>query len=267
MRKESIHLYIDDSGARNPDHRASALDSQRNWFALGGVVLNAENSKRISDDFRAIAAEFEITTPMQSSKIRMRKAEFSWLAHDEDKASRFYSALDGFFADIPAYIAGCVVDKNGYEKRYKEKFGDNRWHLCKTAYVILVERTTKYARSVDRKLEVIIERTGRTEDRNIKSYHRGLLDSGVPFDEKRSAKYEPLTQEQLRESLVKNPRFVTKKSRLSQVADLSLYPLVAVSYNPSYRPFTVFVENGKLLPNPDVPDDNMFGLKKFCFDE
>ena len=48
----------------------------------------------------------------------------------------------------------CVVDRPGYDARYREKYGRRQWHLCQTAFSIVVERAAKYARDSGRKLRV-----------------------------------------------------------------------------------------------------------------
>jgi hypothetical protein len=45
----------------------------------------------------------------------------------------------------PALGLACVIDRPDYNHRYKEKYADERWSLCKTAFTIAVERASDIA--------------------------------------------------------------------------------------------------------------------------
>lgn len=47
--------------------------------------------------------------------------------------------------DAPVIGLACVIDWPGYNKRYAEKYAENRWMLCKTAFSVVVERAAKFA--------------------------------------------------------------------------------------------------------------------------
>ena len=95
----------------------------------------------------------------------------------------------------------CVIDRPGYNARYLEKYGRQRWSLCKSAFTIAVERAAKYARSIDCRLRVCHERCNKTEDGMLKGYYEELKRDGPPFDTSRSEKYRPLTGAEFRETL------------------------------------------------------------------
>jgi hypothetical protein len=46
----------------------------------------------------------------------------------------------------------CVIDRPGYNARYREKYGREQWSLCKTAFSELVERAAKYAQGAGYRL-------------------------------------------------------------------------------------------------------------------
>ena len=75
-----------------------------------------------------------------------------------------------------------IIYRLGYRNRYYEKYEGDIWNLDKTAFAILVERSTKYALREGRKLRVFFEGTGKIEDRRILSYMNDLKRDGMPFD-------------------------------------------------------------------------------------
>lgn len=139
-----------------------------------------------------------------------------------------FQPLDEIFVHSLLYVAACVVNRPGYNSRYEEYGNTDRWHLCRSAYYILVERVVKHAIREGCRLRVLVEATGRKEDAKVREYHGELLSSGAPFDPERSSAYEPLTSADFRNVLLKNPKFVTKKNAVLQLADLMLYPAVAM---------------------------------------
>jgi len=67
----TFDLYVDDSGSRLPDHpnrelRRDGMDA----FALGGVIVAAEDAPRIYDLVEKFRAELDLAYPLHSHKIR-----------------------------------------------------------------------------------------------------------------------------------------------------------------------------------------------------
>lgn len=204
----TVDLYVDDSGSRHPDHgdplqRRDGMDV----FALGGILVDSERASQVFDLHRAFVERMGIDYPLHSHSLRTRSKNFTWLAEDTPRARLFYAGLNDLIANMPALVLACVVSRVGYNVRYKSVYGSERWRLRKSAYMILVDRAAKWALSRDRRLKIYVEETAKSEDRAIRDYHRELHEAGLPFDADRSARYQPLEVEKLREALFKNPTF------------------------------------------------------------
>ena len=154
----------------------------------------------------------------------------------------------------------------GYDARYREKFGRRQWHLCQTAFSVVVERAAKYARDNGRKLRVMPERSSRDDERRIRTYFDGLREEGMPFDTQSSSLYAPLHAGEFRDTLYEL-RFKRKSSPMAQVADLYLWPLAIAGYDEGNRAFGLLRTAGRLiecrLPEPQW---KFRGTKYSCFE-
>lgn len=263
----TLQLYIDDSGSRFPDHKPDAARADgMDWFALGGVLIEKDDLATALDLYRAFVGPWGIDYPLHSTKIRGRRGEFRWLGRDADRAGRFYRELGDFLVSLPVIGTACVVDRPGYNHRYQERYGDQRWLMCKTAYTIVIERALKYAQQRGAELEVFFEEAGAREDRALVEYHRELKRNGMPFDQGTSAGYDGLSPEAFRDGLLGDPARVTKKSPLMQVADLYLYPMVKAGYEP-YPPFDQLHAASRVIDALISEEERTrLGIKYSCFE-
>ena len=222
-------LYVDDSGSREPDRRHPQMrEDGVDAFALGGVLVPAERTTEIVRAVQELVASLRIDYPLHSAEIRCRRGNFCWVEQDVPRTKTLYDGIDEIVSALPGWITATVIHRPGYNDRYRDVYGDRRWHLCQTAYQILLERAAKIARADGRRLKVFVEETGKKEDRRIRHYHQTLLDCGMGFDKANSAKYGPMNSAAFSEILIRNPKFIKKKNEMAQVADLVLYPLVKV---------------------------------------
>jgi hypothetical protein len=81
---------------------------------------------------------------------------------DQPEQDEFYEGLYQFMRRAPALGLACVIDRPDYNHRYKEKYADERWSLCKTAFTIAVERAAKYVKEIGYRLRVSPERCNKT---------------------------------------------------------------------------------------------------------
>lgn len=168
--------------------------------------------------------------------------------------------------DSPVTGIACVVDRPGYNARYQEKYLENRWMLCKTAFCVVVERAAKFARSEGAKLRVLPEKCNKSEDAALKSYYDEMRLKGLPFDSERSDKYGPMRQDELAETLYEL-RFKAKTSPLSQLADLFLWPICMGGYHAGNKPYRRLIDDGKLIECLLPPESHAkLGSKYSCFD-
>jgi hypothetical protein len=270
MGTPALHLYLDDSGTRYPDHPSTARKDGVDHFALGGLLIESEKQQQAEDVHKALFEkyDFDLSNPLHSSSIRSRKYDFRWMEDDPGKAERFLEDLYGSLCAIPAQIIACVIHRPGYNARYKETYGSKRWLLCETAYKIVVERAAKFAVKKKRKLLVYVEETGKKEDDAIRSYHERLRSQGTGFHPGRSSKYNPLVPESLASSMIKRPSFVTRFNSLAQFSDIALFPVVKGRYDPQYRPYLRFRNAKRLIDDVlDQTEIGTMGIKYSCFDD
>jgi hypothetical protein len=169
-------------------------------------------------------------------------------------------------ATSPVLGIACTIDRPGYNHRYREKYGRQRWQLCKTAFSITVERAAKHARKQGCKLRVHVERGDKKTDRIVKAYYDNLKAEGMPFAGDTSGKYAPLTAEQFRETLYE---FRTKKksSPMAQLADLYLWPMAIGGYDKANRPYSRLISDKKLIDCQLQKEEiEHLGCKYSCFD-
>jgi Protein of unknown function (DUF3800) len=262
------NFYIDDSGTRHPDHKPGTKAAHGyDWFALGGILVKNEDEEEARHLHNDFCKRWELKTAIHSVEVRNRTLNFRWL-EDKTKAVRdeFYEALYQLLKAAPVTGLACVIDRPGYNARYLEKYGRQRWSLCKSAFTISVERAAKYARSIDRRLRVCPERCNKTEDGMLKGYYENLKRDGPPFDTSRSEKYRPLTGAEFRETLYElKPKM--KTSPMAQFADLYLWPMCMGGYNLGCWPYKRLIEDGKLI-GCEMPaeDHEMLATKYYCFE-
>jgi hypothetical protein len=263
-----VNFYMDDSGTRHPDHNpGKRAEHKYDWFALGGILVKGSDEARATELHDTFCRKWGLTCPIHSVEVRARNKGFLWLERRPKRDQEiFYEDLYQLMKGAPVIGLACVIDRPGYNARYREKYGRQRWSLCKSAFTISVERAAKYARSLNCRLRVLPERCNKKEDRILKGYYNDLKMGGQPFDPNTSEKYRPLTPEQFRETLLEfHPQM--KSSRMTQLADLYLWPICMGGYNVENRPYKRLREDGKLieclLPESDWA---MLASKYYCFD-
>jgi len=264
---EAFKLCLDESGARHPDHVQLAKAGAFDWFAFGGVLLRDEDEGLIRGNVSAFKSEWKFDAPLHSSEIRGRHKNFKWLHQGgPDRRARFLQDLERLVCNLPILAIACVVDRPGYNARYKERYQDQRWLLCKTAFSIVVERAAKFAIMNSRKLRVLVERASKQDDLNLKSYYSAMKSDGMPFDGQSSGKYAPLATAELSSALYEF-RLKDKTSPLIQIADLCLWPMAHGSYVESNHALAALRSAGKLI-DCVLPSDlrPTIGIKRSCFD-
>lgn len=268
VERNHYYLYIDDHGSREPDHVPFAREDGIDCFALGGILVKESDLSHIVREHKKFCANWKITYPLHSTDIRGMRGKFRWLEDRTKDATRFHDELSTFLVSIPVIGFATVVSRPGYNVRYKNVYGDDRWSLCKTAYNILVERVAKYVDMQGATFEVFFESSGKKEDEIIKQYARILKKDGQPFDTETSSSYRPYPPKKFKEVMLGEPRERTKKCIFTQIADLYLYPMVKRKYDPMYRAW-VELHNARRIVDSLLEDDfiDTLGIKYSCFDE
>ncbi len=267
MTCKEIHLFIDDSGSRDLGNKPIA---QRNdlldYFALGGVLVLQENVESAIESHMQFCSKWKLNYPLHSWEIRGGRKNFGWLKKPEN-ATDFLPSLGAFLVDLPVIGIAAVINRPGYFARYKDKYDDRLWLMCKTTYSILIERAAKYAHNQNRKLRIFFERAGKSEDGNLIAYTRSLKKEGMPFESYSSASYASLTAQALKDIIRGEPRGRTKEMALIQIADLLLYPMAKGGYDKTYRSYKELLEAHKLIDtHVSERDMPLLGIKYSCFE-
>jgi hypothetical protein len=262
-----MSLYLDDSGTRNPDRKAPKQFMFRDWFALGGFLANEGDEGAIETKHADFCKAWGITYPLHSYDIRSETQNFTWLsALQEREYERFMRELGAMLLACPVIGFGCIIDRPGYTKRYREKYGRQTWMLCRTAFAVVVERAAKRARAENCRLRVYVEEGDKTADDMIRSYYKSLRIEGMPFGGDAMAKYAALGENEFASTLY-DLKFKAKSSPLVQIADLFAYPIARGGYDPDYFPYTQLNAHRKLidclLKDEEVPH---LGIKYSCFE-
>ena len=262
-----INFYLDDSGTRSPNRKPLTFDPRRHeFFALGGVLISEEDEGAVRAAYDRFCHAWRITYPLHSVEIRHTSHAFSWLKRGSEDYERFMRDLSRFLTSIDAVGLACVIDRPGYDARYREMYGRRQWHLCQTAFNIVVERAAKYARCRLSKLRVLPERSNRADERRIQAYFERLRTVGAPFDRTSSSRYAPLVASELRETLCEL-RFKAKTSPPVQIADLYLWPIALAGYEQQNRAYAILRDAGRLI-ECHLSECNWaeLGTKYSCFD-
>lgn len=205
-------------------------------------------------------------SPLHSYEVRNRAGGFRWLqAASAARTNAFMQDLTGLMTQLPILVLACVVDRPGYNARYKERYGPARWELCRTAFTIAVERAAKFAQQDGRRLRVYTERSDKQTEKRLKGYYDAMRSVGAPFDAATSSRYRPLTAEALASTLI-DFEVKTKSSRLMQIADMALWPACKGGYDTTDRAFIALKEAAKLLDAHCTEQNGLQGIKYSCFD-
>jgi hypothetical protein len=263
-----MNLYLDDSGTRHPDHKVGHTPQHaRDWFGMGGVLLAEAHEEVIRARHKTFCDSWSITYPLHSAEIRSRSNNFTWLGErPRMEQEDFLAQLTAVLTSPELISIACVIDRPGYNQRYREKYGRKRWSLCKTAFSIVVDRAAKYARACGAKLRVLVEKSDPRTDQMVLGYYEALRADGPPFSVDTSAKYGPLTAGDFMEILYEF-RAKSKTSPLMQIADLCLWPMCIGGYDPSNRPFLALKNAGVLIDTKLPPEQlESGGIKYSCWD-
>lgn len=266
-----MHLYLDDSGTRNANRVSGMRAAHRyDWFALGGVIIKQEDEAAARQQHADFMKEWGLdpaTVFLHSFEIRNKTGDFTWLAKlSPDEFGRFMEGLYQLMQSPPFMGFACVIDRPGYEHRYRAKYGRDQWSLCKTAFSVLAERAAKHARANGYKLKIFAERADKVVDGWMRGYYDHLREHGMPFATENMQPYAPLTAAELKATLYE---FRTKKksSPIMQLADLYLWPMAIGGYHRSNRTYARLLADQKLIDaHVEAEAVDKLGIKYSCWD-
>jgi hypothetical protein len=262
-----MNLYLDDSGSRHPDKKADKSREGRDWFALGGFLINEEDIDAVKASHADISNKWRIRHPFHITDMLAKQKGFSWLGRlSAVELDQFWNDYVWFLKGLPVIGHGCVIDRPGYIRRgYLEKYGNDKWLLCRSAFDIVVERAAKIARLNERRLRIIFEADAGVNE-IMKGYFKNLKQHGLAFDQGKSQKYKPLTQTDFK-NLLYDIEYKDKKNSLIQIADSFVYSIARQRYD---RHFWIYqhLRDAKKISNFALPQEciSEMGIKYYCFD-
>ena len=262
-------FYIDDSGTRHPDRVVKLANHKHDWFALGGIMIDDEDIPRAENAIDEFCNRWPAmgTAPLHSVEIRGCHNNYAWLGIDNTTRAQFLTDLENLLLKLPVLGMGCVIDRPGYNNRYSEKYGRQKWALCKTSFGIAVERAAKQALSRDRKLRIYVETCSKTDDTAARQYYDELKANGPWFNPTTSDKYAPVRAD-IYKNVLYEFRIKQKSSRLMQIADMYLWPICIAGYDQKNYSYSRLMEAGKLIDCHLTPSDKQtIGIKYSCFGE
>ena len=262
----SYTFFIDETGNRNPDNKPDANRKNRDWFAIGGILVKGENIQACKEMHAAFIEKWKVRAPLHMTDMLGNHKKFSWLGRLRDEEhDRFWYELKSFLAGLPALGLACVIDRPGYVARgYLQEHEDN-WLLCRSAFDIAVERAAKFAMRDGCKLKVVFEEDAGI-NQLIKGYFKNLKANGLEFDSGRSGKYEPLSRDDFAETLA-TIEHKPKKNPMLQCADSYLYSMARQAYDQKFHVARRLRDTRSLVNGVLSPEEvrNM-GIKHYCFD-
>jgi len=265
--KTTYLLYLDDSGTRHPDHVPTNAH-ERDWFAYGGVLVEESQKSVVDDAVAGLKRKWPECNgaPLHSYEIRHSTGRFLWLGKiGMARRDEFMADIGALLTTVPILSIACVVDRPGYNARYRSVYGRQRWSLCRTAFYLVTERAAKFARDNDARLRVFVEHCSNAANARAKAYYDELRKSGNPFNAVRSADYRPLSQREYKDTLFEF-RIKTKDSESMQVADLVLHPLCVGGYDRDHRPYRFLLDKRKVVDCNYAGQESERGVKYSCFE-
>ena len=157
------YLFIDESG----DHGLTMVNPNFPVFLLCGIVISLENYEIIENEISLLKKSIwgEKDVYFHSKDIRKCENEFKVL-FDLEVKKRFYEGLNLILSKNHYSIIASAIRKDEYIK----KFGKLSDDVYEIALSFIIERSIFYLdglKTEKNDLEIIIEKRGRKEDKNL----------------------------------------------------------------------------------------------------
>jgi len=77
-RRPEYHLFLDDTGSRDPDHiQPEQRRDKMDCFGLGGILIKEEDVEHLKQAHEAFCAKHVITYPLHSQEIRGERKDLA----------------------------------------------------------------------------------------------------------------------------------------------------------------------------------------------
>ena len=212
---EKYFLFLDECG----DHSLSQVDPCFGIFTLCGVLINEKDYQEFCNDLSSIKLKYwgeNKKIIFHSRDIRKCQKGFEILFNLNVK-KEFYESLNSLMLNTNYKI----ITTNILKENYIKKFGKMN-DVYAVSLSSIIERTIiflddlKNKKKNDIKLEILVERRGEKEDKNLLKYYNELCDLG--------SYYAP---SQKMKEFIDSFHFKWKKDDIAglQLADLLAYPI------------------------------------------
>lgn len=214
------YLYIDESG----DHGLTTLNPDFPVFLLCGVIVAENVYENIRQSFNAIKhalwANKEVI--FHSRDIRKCDKEFAVL-FDLEKKQWFYENLNKVIQQNDYTVIASAIQKDNYIKRFGRLSND----VYELALSFIIERAIFYLDDIKEKektLEIIIEKRGKKEDKQLEEHFQRLLARGTGY----------VIPQRLKDYNLEIT-FKSKRENINglQLADLIAYPIARYVIEPN----------------------------------
>lgn len=198
------------------------LDPNFPVFVLCGVLIADSDYDRVRQEFNALKDELWQNREVifHSRDIRKCEKEFQIL-FDMDVKQRFYKKLNDAIETNKYTVIASAIQKERYIRKYGRLSND----VYELALSFIIERTVFCLDEhyVDKQLEIIIEKRGRSEDKRLAEHFQRLMARGTAY----------VNAGRL-QALGMKITFRDKKENINglQLADLVAYPIARYVIEP-----------------------------------
>ncbi len=170
-------LFLDESG----DHGLSNIDDNFPIFVLSGILINETDYTTLEQTMLQIKQQFwsDKKVIFHSRDIRKCEKEFVVL-FDEDIKREFYEKVNNLISTSNYEIVSSAIDKAKYIKRYGRLSDD----VYEIALSFIVERSVfslDAKNETNKKLNIVIERRGKKEDKKLSEHFQTLCARGTGY--------------------------------------------------------------------------------------
>jgi hypothetical protein len=216
--KQKYYLYIDECGDQNLEN----FNPEFPIFTLCGVLVSRDNRKKLEAAFNAFKQEFwgNEEVIIHSRDIRRCKNEFQILL-DHDVKNRFYTRINEILSQNEAYVVvACTILKEPFIRLFsntEDVYGLSLSYLLERSIFCVDDKNTEST------IDVIFEKRGKNEDRNLTKFYNGLRVTGTKWvePERLQSRISAFTARSKKDNLVG-----------LQIADLIAYPIARKVLNP-----------------------------------
>lgn len=236
------HLYIDECGDQNLENFSPTFPI----FTLCGIIVRDDKISVLEKEVETLKKAFwgDRKIILHSRDIRKCQNGFEVL-FDLNAKQKFYEAINALLGKQDVYvIVSCSILKEPYIRQFgklNDVYGQSLSFVLERA----IFHVDNQCPDGNGKINAIVEKRGKREDKNLLNYYGQLLEKGTYW----------VTPERMKERMSRlDFRWKSEDVAGLQVADLIAYPITRhildpKSVNLSYdviKP-NILSENGKLL--------------------